>query len=102
MNESAQYTYFELIELVAFSSICILGVYIVALKPFAKLNLEGLMDNRICNNSISDCSCLINQRYDPEPLANFTHEDRYQIQKSIKIINHAYSQKYHTAYCSLS
>ena len=83
MNESAQYSWFELIELVAFSSICVLGVYIVALKPFAKLNLEGLMDNRICNSSTPDCACLSDQRYDPEPLANFTVEDRYQIQKAV-------------------
>jgi hypothetical protein len=58
MNESQQYTWFELVELVAFSSICMLGVYIVAWKPFAKLNLEGLMDNRTCINDITDCPCL--------------------------------------------
>lgn len=51
MNESQEYTYFEIIELLAFSSICILGVYIVAWKPFVSLNLEGLIDNKICNAS---------------------------------------------------
>ena len=60
MNESQQYTWFELTELVAFSSICMLGVYIVAWKPFLKLNLEGLMDNRICNESVKDCDCMLN------------------------------------------
>ena len=72
-----------------------LGVYIVAWKPFTKLNLEGLMDNRTCNSDIADCNCLENQQYDPEPLSNFTIEDRYQIQKALQVINNSYSQKYH-------
>jgi hypothetical protein len=76
MNESQEYSWFEIMGLIAFSSVCILGVYIVAWKPFVTPNLEGLIDNKICNASQIDCDCLVAQNYDPEPLSNFGLEDR--------------------------